>query len=53
MTSAKDNINLDEAFNKVMELAFERSSKNEENFVPEVKNLKITKVDQKKKKRCC
>ena len=52
MTSAKDNINLEEAFNKVIDLAYDRSAKNDENFVPEVKNLKITQ-EPKKKKKCC
>ena len=52
MTSAKDNINLEEAFNKVIDLAFERNSKNEDNFLP-TKNLKITQEPKKKKKKCC
>ena len=50
--SAKDGINLDEAFNKVAELAFERYTKGEENLVPEVKYIKIDKKEELKK-RCC
>ena len=53
MTSAKDNINLEDAFNKVTDLAFERNTKNDEGFVPEAKNLKINIQPQKKKKKCC
>ena len=53
MTSAKDNINIDEAFNKIIDLAYERNSKNEDNFVP-VNNIKITREEpKKKKKKCC
>ena len=33
-TSAKEDINLDETFNKVADLAYERIIKNEDNFVP-------------------
>ena len=51
MTSAKDNINLEETFNKVMEMVLERYNKNDENFVP-VGNLKLGK-EEKKKKKCC
>ena len=53
MTSAKDNINIDEAFNKIIDLTYERNSKNEDNFVP-VNNIKITREEpKKKKKKCC
>ena len=49
--SAKDNINLNEAFDKIVELALENFKKNEDSFVP-VQNLKITQ-EPKKKKGCC
>ena len=52
MTSAKDNINLEEAFNKIIDLAVEKNTKNDENFVP-TKNLKLTVEKPKKKKKCC
>ena len=52
-TSAKDDINLEETFAKVADMAFERNTKNEESFVPEkTKFLKVTKEEPKKKK-CC
>ena len=52
-TSAKEDIGLDETFNKVADLAYERITKNEENFVPEKPTyLKVTKEDNKKK-GCC
>ena len=50
-TSAKEDINLDEAFSKVADLAYERRIKNEENFVPETKYLKVKKEEPKK--GCC
>ncbi len=51
-TSAKDDINLEETFAKVADLAYERNSKNEDNFVPvETKFLKVDK--EPKKKKCC
>ena len=52
MCSAKDNLNLEEAFNKVVEMALENSKKDDDNFVPEVKNLKLNQ-EPKKKKKCC
>ena len=52
LCSAKDNINLDVAFDKVVEMALDNSKKNEENFVPDVKNLKLG-PEPKKKKKCC
>ena len=52
-TSAKDVLNLDEAFNKVSDMAFERFTKNELNIVlPDTKYLKYKK-EQSKKKKCC
>ena len=52
-TSAKEDINLEEAFNKVADMAYDRNSKNDENFVPtETKFLKVTK-EEKKEKKCC
>ena len=50
-TSAKDDINLEETFNKVADLAYERHTKNDENYIPETKYLKVTKEEPKKK--CC
>jgi Ras-related protein Rab-7A len=52
MCSAKDNINLEEAFNKIVEMAIENNKKNEDNFVPQVQNLKLGQEPPKKKK-CC
>ena len=52
LCSAKDNINLDEAFGKVVDMALENSKKNEENYVPDVKSLKLGQAT-KKKKKCC
>ena len=49
----KDNINLEQAFNKTIDLAYERNNKNEDNFVP-VNSIKITREEpKKKKKKCC
>lgn len=50
--SAKDNINLEEAFNKIVEMALENNKKNDDNFVPEPQNLKLGQEPPKKKK-CC
>ena len=49
MCSAKDNVNLEEAFNKVVDMALEYNKKDDENFVPEVKNLQLT-LEPKKRK---
>ena len=51
-TSAKDDINLEETFAKVADMAYDRTSKNDDNFVPETKFLKVDKK-KKKKKKCC
>ena len=52
-TSAMDGTNLDEAFNKVAEIALERYNKNNADIVlPETKYLKFEKEEVKKKK-CC
>ena len=52
-TSAKEDVNLEETFAKVADLAYERNSKNEDNFVPaQTKFLKVTK-EEKKEKKCC
>ena len=53
-TSAKDNINLDDAFEKVGELACKRNTKNNENenFIP-TNNVKIGKQQKVKKKTFC
>ena len=48
-SSAKDNINLEEAFTKVADMAFERITKNEESYIPKNKFLKVT----KEKSKCC
>ena len=52
-TSAKDNVNLEEAFEKVADLAYARHTKNEESFVPDAKALKLSSGEVKKKKKCC
>ena len=52
MCSAKDNINLEQAFNKVVDLSLEKQ-KNEGDYVPNVPNLKIKQQEPKKKKGCC
>ena len=51
MCSAKDNINLEEAFNKIVETALEKQ-KDDGDYVPKVPNLKLTQ-EPKKKKGCC
>ena len=52
--SAKEDINLEETFAKVADLAYERNTKNEENFVPvETKFLKVNKEEPKKNKCGC
>ena len=54
-TSAKEDINLEEAFNQVADLAIEINTKinGEENFVPP-KNISIRpKEEQKEGKKCC
>ena len=50
-TSAKDDINLDDAFEKVIELAYKRNTKNNEDgyFIP-TKNVEIGKQQEVKKK---
>ena len=51
-TSAKEDIGLDETFNKVADLAYERIKKNDDNFIPEKPTyLKVS--NQPKKKGCC
>ena len=53
-TSAKDGINLEKAFDKAADFAFERYMKNEQDFkIPETSNLKIDKKEEPKKKTCC
>ena len=49
--SAQLNNNIDEAFNKVAELALARNTQNEDTFIPEAKPLVIEKP--KKEKKCC
>lgn len=51
-TSAKDNINLEEAFGKVADFAYTRNTKNEEVLLPETKALHIE-SEPPKKKKCC
>ena len=52
-TSAKEDINLEQGFNKVADMAFARHTKNEDSFVPaESKFLKVNKEEPKKNK-CC
>ena len=50
--SAKDNINLKEACDKIVDMAYENNKKGEENYVPDVQHLKII-PEPKKKKKCC
>ena len=53
-TSGKEDINLEETFAKVADLAYERNTKNEDNFVPvETKFLKVNKEEPKKNKCGC
>ena len=48
-TSAKEDINLEEGFNKVADMAFIRNTKNDLSFVPvDTKFLKINKEEKKK-----
>ena len=51
-TSAKEDINLEETFNKVADMAYERNSKSDENFVPE-KPMYLKVTQDNKKKGCC
>ena len=51
-TLAKDDINLEETFAKVGDMVYDRTSKIDDNFVPETKFLKVAKEEPKKKK-CC
>ena len=50
-TSAKEDIGLEETFNKVADLAYERVTKNEDNFVPKPNYLIVS--NEPKKKGCC
>ncbi len=50
--SAQSSLNIEEAFNKVADMAFERSNKNDEVIMPEVVPVQIEKKNQRKKK-CC
>ena len=52
-TSAKEDINLDETFNKVADLAYERIIKNEDNFVPEKPTYVKVTNNEPQKKGCC
>ena len=47
LCSAKDNINLNEAFDKIVDMSFENNKKGEKNFVPEVKNPKLEQEPKK------
>ena len=51
MCSAKNNIGLEEAFKKVVDMALENNKKGEDNFVP--KSLHLIPNLEKKKKKCC
>ncbi len=51
-TSAKDNIKVDDAFQLVGKLAFNRNNNNEMSFIPNKKIVLEKKVETKKKK-CC
>ena len=53
-TSAKEDIGLEETFNKVADLAYERVTKNEDNFVPKPPKPEYLIIsNEKKKKGCC
>ena len=49
--SAKDCQNIEEAFSKVVDLAYERVTKDTDIILPEIQNIKIEKEPQGKK--CC
>ena len=49
--SAQLNVNIEEAFNQVADLALARNTQNEDNFIPEAKPLIIEKP--KEEKKCC
>ena len=51
-TSAKDNTNVEAAFEEVAKLAFKRNSKEDEIFIPNIVELKATN-QQTKPKNCC
>ena len=50
--SAQSSENVEEAFTKVAEVAFERNSRNEEVSLPEIKSVQVVK-EPEKKKLCC
>ena len=50
--SAQNNLNVEEAFNKVADLAFERNTKNDEMPLPEIRPIQIV-TEEKKKFNCC
>ena len=50
-TSAKDDINLEETFNKLADLAYERNTQSEQVLLPE--KPKYLKVTNQPKKKCC
>ena len=53
-TSAMDGTNLEEAFNKVAEIALERHNRNNLDIIlTEAKYLKFDKKEEKKGKKCC
>ena len=49
--SALSNSNVEEAFNKVAELALERNTKNDDVLLPEIRPIQIEKEPEKK--GCC
>lgn len=49
--SAQTSENVDEAFVKVADLAFERNTQNDEMPLPEIKPIQVIKEPEKKK--CC
>ena len=51
-TSAKDNTNVEAAFEQVAKLAFQRNSKEDEIFIPNRVELKTTN-QQTQQKQCC
>ena len=52
--SAKEAINLEEAFNKIADLAYERNKQSELDIMPiQPKYLKFDNKEGNKKKKCC
>ena len=50
--SAQDNTNVEDAFNKVADLAYEKNAKEEDEFLPP-SNINVQVQPKKQKKFCC